>query len=246
MNGRFKVLLFAVVATALMSASSAFGQRRVYRPSNLIDHVIRNNLGDVIRRYQDDLFPKNSTYIIPHANGRNHGNYYVRNGEYYYIPHTTTGHQTYRPKQVTFGSFSHVDDLASRFETLSNEFCLNLHHNYSHDPGFRETYREAYQMLQIAKYIHAAEHQLDRRAIQKQLRGVDQLFHHIQEDVRGWSRFHRGQIEHKEIVSQMTRIESTLHHLMNDVGVKPTPFRPQEAEVELAPAPRDQAPAPRD
>ena len=42
MNGRFKVLLFAVVATALMNASSAFGQRRVYRPSGLIDRAIRD------------------------------------------------------------------------------------------------------------------------------------------------------------------------------------------------------------
>ncbi len=97
------------------------------------------------------------------------------------------------------------NDLAIRFERLSNEFCLNLHYNYSHDPGFRETYREAYQMLQIAKYIHEADHELDRRAIRKQLSGVDQLFHHIQEDVRGWSRFHQGH-GHKEIVSQMTLI----------------------------------------
>lgn len=237
MNGRFKVLLFAVVATALMNASSAFGQRRVYRPSGLIDRVIRDSLGDAIRRYQVDLFPEDSTYIIPHANGHNHGNYYVRNGEYYYIPHTTTGHQTYRPKQVTFGSFSHVDDLASRFETLSNEFCLDLHYNYSHNPGFRETYREAYQMLQVAKYIHATEHQHDRRAIQEKLSGVDQLFHHIQDDVRGWSRQHHRQIGHNEIVSQMALIESALHHLMNDVGVTPTSLRPQGAEVEQAPAP---------
>ena len=237
MNGRFKVLLFAVVATALMSASSAFGQRRVYRPSNVIDRVIRDSVGDVIRRYQDDLFPMDSTYIIPHANGHNRGNYYVRNGEYYYIRHTTTGHQTYRPKQVTFGSFSHVDDLATRFETLSNEFCLDLHYNYSHNPGFRETYREAYQMLQVAKYIHAAEHQHDRRAIQEELSGMDQLFHHIQDDVRGWSRQNHRQIGQNEIVSKMALIESTLHHLMNDVGVKPTSLRPQGAEVEQAPAP---------
>ena len=236
MSSRFKVLLFAVVATSSMSASTAFGQRHGYRPGGLIDHFLRDSLGHVI----DDLFPHDSTYIIPQANGHNRGNYYVRDGGYYYIPHRTSDHQTHRPKQVTFGSFSHVHDLAIRFERLSNEFCLNLHYNYSRDPGFRETYREAYQMLQIAKYIHEADHELDRRAIRKQLSGVDQLFHHIQEDVRGWSRFHRGQIEHKEIVSQMTLIESTLHHLMNDVGVKPTPFRRQGADdVDQAPAPRD-------
>ena len=236
MNNRLKGLLFAVVAITLMSTSSALGQFRRYRPSYRIDDVIRDGVGDAIRKYSDDLIPHDSTHIIPHTNGHNHGNYYVRNGEYYYVPRTTTGHQNHRRQQVAFGSFSHVDELASRLETLSNQFCLDLHYNYSHNPGFRETYREAYQMLQVAKYIHAAKHQHDRRAIRKELSGVDQLFHHIQDDVRGWSRHHHRRIGRHGISSQMAMIESTLHHLINDVGVNPTSLR-QGAEVEQAPAP---------
>ena len=236
MNGRFKLLLFAIVAT-LMIVGSAFGQRRAYRPSYYIDRVIRDSVADVVWQYHDGLLPDDSTYIVPHANGHNRGTYYVRNGEYYYIPHTKTGHQTHRPEQVTFGSFSHVNELANRLETLSNEFCLDLHYNYSHNPGFRETYREAYSMLQVAKYIHAAEHQNDRKAIQEELSGLDQLFHHIQDDVRGWSRHHHRQIGYDGISSKMAIIESTLHHLMNDVGVKRTSLQPQGAEVEQAPAP---------
>jgi hypothetical protein len=227
MNSRFQGLLFAVVAITLVSASSAFGQHRVYRQSYHTDHAMR---------YSDNSIPHDSYHIISRSNGHNHGNYYVRNGEYYYIPRTTTGHQHYMPQQVVFGSFSHVDELASRLETLANRLCLDLHYNYSHNPDFRETYREAYQLYQVAGYVHAAEHQNDRRAIQEELRGLDQLVHHLLDDVRGWSRHHHRSFGHVGISSQLTMIESTLHHLINDVGVKPTSVR-QQAEVEQAPAP---------
>lgn len=48
---------------------------------------------------------------------------------------------------------------------------------------------------------------------------MDALFHHVQDDVRDWSRRHRRQIGQLGILSKMDMIESALHHLMNDVGV---------------------------
>ena len=144
--------------------------------------------------------------------GHSHGLRYYPQNNYYYTP------------KPAFGAFSHVDDLASRLEALTNQFCLDLYYNYSHNPGFRTTYREAYQLLQVAKYIHAAEHHHNRAAIQQQLGGMDQLFHHLQDDVRGWTRHHYRQIGRLGIITKMRRIESTLHHLMNDVGVAPTPL----------------------
>ncbi len=145
-----------------------------------------------------------------------------------------------RAVAVKFGSFSHVDDLASRLEELTNEFCLDLHYNYSHNHGFRETYAEGYQLMLVAKFIHDAEHANDRNAIRSKLNGMDELFHHVQDDVRGWSRHHRRQIGQLGILSKMDMIESTLHHLMNDVGIHST-------DGEQAPPPsgiREQAPAP--
>lgn len=210
------------------------------------DHVVRDSHGHVIGRYHHDVIHQDSSYIVPHTSGHHHGSYYVQNGRYYYRPQTVSAsstHAGYQPQQVSFGSFSHVDDLASRLETLSNEFCLDLHYNYSHNHGFRETYREAYQVLQVAQYIHAAEHQNDRRAIQEQLGGLDRLFHHLQGDVRGWSRHHHRQVGQLGILSKMDLIESNLHHLMNDVGVRETPV----AGNEQAPPPgggAEQAPPP--
>lgn len=190
------------------------------------DHVVRDSHGHVIGRYHHDVVHQNSTYIVPHSgSAHQHGTYHVHNGSYYYTPRTASISSTSvapSPVQVQFGSFSHVDDLASRLETLTNEFCLDLYYNYSHNPGFQETYTESYQLLQVAQFIHGAEHAHDRNAIRSKLGGMDSLFHHVQDDVRGWTRHHHRQVGQLGILSKMDMIESTLHHLMNDVGVQAT------------------------
>ncbi len=127
------------------------------------------------------------------------------------------------PANVAFGGFSHVDDLAARLEVLMNELCLDLYYNYSHNPGFHETYTEAYSLYQTSRYIHASEHNYDRDAIRQQLGGADALFHHIQDDVRGWTRIPRRQIGTLGILTKIEMTEDTLHHLMEDVGVMATP-----------------------
>ncbi|MEP3479719.1 MAG: hypothetical protein ABJZ55_10765 [Fuerstiella sp.] len=189
------------------------------------DHVIRDSHGHVIGNYHHDVVHQNSTYIVPH-HGNHHGTYHAHNNTYYYTPQTAsigTSHVVQKPVPVQFGSFSHVDDLASRLEELTNQFLLDLHYNYSHNHGFRETYTEGYQLMQVAKFIHDAEHANDRAAIRSKLNGMDALFHHLQEDVRGWSRIHHRQIGQLGILSKMDMIESALHHLMNDVGVQQAP-----------------------
>ena len=238
----------ALVAAILfpVTTQSTFAQhhhhrRNHYTPGYHIDHhdhVVRDSHGHVIGRYHHDVVHQNSTYIVPHtSHSAHHGTYHVHNNRYYYTPQTAstgTRHVVARPTVVEFGSFSHVDDLAARLESLSNEFLLDLHYNYSHNHGFRETYAEAYQLMEVARFIHAAEHQHDREAIQGRLNGMDSLFHHLQDDVRGWSRHHHVQIGQLGILSKMDMIESALHHLMNDVGVQQAP----------APGANGQAPPP--
>ena len=182
--------------------------------------------------------PAHSTHLLPHSGQYGQGYYYIVHGHYYYVPYHGRGRYG-QPILVQFGSFAHVDDLASRFEFLMNEFCLDLHYNYQHNPHFKETYREAYGLLQTAKYIHAAEHQQNRQAIAEQLGGADALFHHLEDDVRGWSRHHRRQIGQRGIVSKMELIGSTIHHLMNVVGVHTAPLEtaPPPGGVEQAPPP---------
>jgi hypothetical protein len=237
-----------VVAAAATSTADAqhYSHHSVRHHNGHHNHVLRDRHGHVIGRYGRDIIHANATQVIPHSGGSHHGSYYARNGHYYYYPQTASvGVHTsnYRPQEVAFGGFSHVDDLAVRMEELTNELCLDLYYNYSHNFEFRETYSEAYQVLEVARYIHDAEHRHDRKAIQEQLGGLDDLFHHVQDDVRGWSRHHHRQIGNLGILSKMDLLESTLHHLMNDVGVKLTPEtgeqapRPDDHDGEQAPAP---------
>lgn len=213
-----------------------------------VDHVVRDAHGHIVGRYHHDVIHKDASYVVPHQ-GQHNDSYHMHNGQYYYTPRTALRTQVVtRPVAVKYGSFSHVDDLASRLEELTNEFLLDLHYNYRHNIGFAETYAEGYQLLQVAKYIHDAEHAQDRNAIRARIGGMDALFHHLQEDVRGWSRHHHRQIGQLGILSKMDMIEATLHHLMNDMGVGqvPGPGGPEVAPPPpgIAPPPLTVAPAP--
>ncbi|HIK91171.1 MAG TPA: hypothetical protein EYG03_04155 [Planctomycetes bacterium] len=242
---RYSNQINRIINSAQGHHDSHSSHKNHYNPGYHIDHhdhVIRDSHGHVIGNYHHDVVHRNSTYIVPHTSHANHhGTYHLHNGNFYYTARTASNSRTaQRAVAVNFGSFSHVEDLASRLEELTNEFCLVLHYNYSHNHGFRETYAEGYQLMLVAKFIHDAEHANDRDAIRSKLNGMDELFHHVQDDVRGWSRHHRRQIGQLGILSKMDMIESTLHHLMNDVGVHAT-------GGEQAPPPgglREQAPAP--
>ncbi len=242
------MLALAVMAIAA-TASDANAQRLRFSIGGHggrlhIDHddrVVRDSHGHIISRHHGGNAHRNWDHIVPRYQTNHSGSYYSSGGRYYYAPQTAGIGQAPAPVAVQFGSFSHVDDLAVRLEGLTNELCLDLHYNYQHNHGFRETYAEAYQILQVAKFIHDAEHAQDRQAIAARLGGLDALFHHVEDDVRGWSRHHHRQIGSLGILTKMEYIESTLHHLMNDVGVQAAPQGPEQAPapggVELAPPP---------
>ncbi|MCA9082497.1 MAG: hypothetical protein KDA81_00510 [Planctomycetaceae bacterium] len=144
------------------------------------------------------------------------------------------------PAAVVPGSYGHVDELAQRLEILMNEVCLDMYYNYSHNPEFRETYSEAYSLFLTAQYIHAMEHHYDRAAIQRQLGGADALFHHVEDDVAGWTRIPRRQIGTLGLRTKMKLAEETLHHLMEYVGVSATAAvaqPPAPGAIAFAPAP---------
>lgn len=143
----------------------------------------------------------------------------VVSGTHLCAQHHEFGHGYAIPKG-TYGEFSHTEDIVSRLEYTSNELCVDLYYNYRHNPGFTETYPEAYRILQTAKFIHSAEHLNERDAIRSKLQGLDALFHHVEEDVRGWSRIHQRQVGTLGIIRKMEVVEELLHHLMHDSGVE--------------------------
>jgi hypothetical protein len=183
-------------------------------------------------------------FVLPHIDSHYHGTYYTDDGVNYYVPRTyVTRSLPYveaEAVQIDFGGYAHVDDLAGRLERQVNQLCLDLHHNYRHNSGFAATYREAFQILETARYIHDKEHQGDRAEVASRLDEVDGLFHHIQKDVSRWSRRQKRQIGQGGIQAKFEAVEATLHHLMHDVGVTGSheaPALPPPSREEVAPLP---------
>jgi hypothetical protein len=184
-------------------------------------------------------------YVVPHYDSHHDGSYYWDDGINYYVPQPYVNgdgsHAAAKPVAIKFAGYSHVDDLAGRLERQANDLCLDLHYNYRHNRGFAATYREAYEILETAQYIHDKEHQGDRAEVARRVDELDGLFHHVQDDIQGWSRRNVRQIGRGGVRTKLGQLEATLHHLMNDVGVKgvhggPLPA-PTPAGPEVAPPP---------
>jgi hypothetical protein len=183
-------------------------------------------------------------FVVPHFDHHYHGSYYFDDGNHYYVPQHVNqpgGYVAARPVQIEFGAYSHIDDLSGRLERLANQLCLDLHYNYKHNPGFPQTYRAAYQILDTAKYIHVKEHQGDRAEVARRLNDVDGMFHHVQTQIPGWSRRQFRQIGQGGVQTKLQQVEATLHHLMHDVGVKGVHGQPDSIvapeDAEVAPPP---------
>jgi len=228
------------------------GNSRVIRQPHIDTHIrqphidthSRVNRGHVIRRDHHGVVRSHRSHVVPNTiHGHATGQYYMQGGHYYYTPNVSHQHTVAKPAILQFGGFTQYADLSGRLETLVNEILLDLHYNYPHNPGFTETYREGYQLLSAAKFIHGAQHGNDREAMRSQLTGTDQQLHHIQNDVKGWTRIHHRQVGTLGIISKMELAEATLHHLMNDVGVSKTGQTPLPAVAPVA-VPVPVAPAP--
>jgi len=248
------VRLLSVLCICVM-ANSASAQHRtrsggghnIHRNSRVIrqphiDTHSRVNRGHVVRRDHHGVVRGHRSHVVPNAiHGHATGQYYVQGGNYYYAPQVPNQHAVAKPAIMQFGGFTQYADLSGRLETLVNDLLLDLHYNYPHNPGFAATYREGYQLLGVAKYIHNAKHNNDRAAMRSQLTGADQLLHHIRDDVRGWTRINHHRVGRLGINAKIALAEATLHHLMNDVGVSasgqaPAPIAPAPAPI-AAPVP---------
>lgn len=129
-------------------------------------------------------------------------------------------------RRYAFGAYSHVDELALDVMRSANAVCWEMYRNYRYEPGYRQTYREAYEMLKTAEYIHELVHHHGRRSrVAHEIEELDKLFHHLEQDIQNWRRpryydphhdFHGGGLDAK-----MEILETSLHHLMDDAGYKP-------------------------
>jgi hypothetical protein len=207
--------------------------------SNIFDRALNlfDPFGQQVTTHLDQYH-----YLVPPTH-HHHGTYYTYENQHYYTPpapRSVAGQRVVRrPVVVDFNAFKHQDELAERLEKLTNQLCLDLHYNYRHNRGFQETYTESYQLLQLAKYLHDSEHRGDKNAIRKSARSLDNLFHHVQDDVKNWSRVEHRYVGEVGTLAKMEEIEALIHHLMYDVGVKP-----DHDHDEVAPPPEDEVAPP--
>ncbi len=145
---------------------------------------------------------------------------------YYSAPQTTYysgethshNHAAVQSTSSAFGSYSHIDDLTIQLSREANLLCLELHYNFQHNPGFSQTYREAYEILTTANYLHGLEHSGNRERMRTTAIELDGLFHHVQGDVVAWTAHAHRQVGYGGLEGKLNAVENTLHHLMNDVG----------------------------
>lgn len=131
------------------------------------------------------------------------------------------------PTCSAFGGCVHVDEFAVRLQVIMHELCMDMYFNYSHNPGFRESYADAYSLYQLAKGIHDSAHLRNYDSMRAQLAGADVIFHRLESYIQGWTRMPRRQVGTLGMITKMGMAEDTLHMLMKDLGVVSNPF-PQE------------------
>lgn len=191
---------------------------------------MRDRYGYIIGRYAYNIITPGAFFVVPHYGMTYPGSYYVVDNNYYYYPQTvstdTTYYESTQPVQLVFGGFGYVDDLSGRLAFYLNELCVDLHHNYSHNPNFNETYRGAYELLQTAKYIHDNQSVLPREEIVAQVTGMEGYLYYLYDELSTWTRVERQTVGTLGLQSRLDLIEATLQHLMYDVGIKPETVGP--------------------
>lgn len=138
---------------------------------------------------------------------------------------------------VTYGGFSHIDELASELEQLTRDILWEMHFNYTHNSGYDATYAEMYDILRQAKYIHEAEHYGRRSEIARVVGDLDRLFHHVEEDIRLWRPSHGHFVGNGSLFDKVEALEDTLHHLMQDVGATASNSDPPAPRLDGNPLP---------
>lgn len=143
-----------------------------------------------------------------------------------------------KPRPPRFGAYSHVDELALDVMKRSNSLCWEMYRHYRNERGYRQTYRDAYEMLKTAEYIHELIHHRGRRSrVASEVEELDSLFHQIKRDVKHWRSYGHGDFHDTYYArgglnERLRMLEVDLHHLMDDVGYKSKRTRaPQPSPV---------------
>lgn len=175
----------------------------------------------------------NWNYVVPHHRTYA-GGYYSVGQTHYYTPAPIVSVFSVprapaaplpdvvvqKPAEFSFGGFARYQDLSGRLVMDVNALCLDMHHNYQDNKNFSEVYAEAYNVLQAAKYLQGNDHKGDHDAIGKRVAEVHRQFHHVMDEMRGWTRTANKQVGPNGLEEKSADVEAVLHHLVFDAGIK--------------------------
>ena len=202
-----KYLLLALVAVCTFNlTSSLMAQRSHYDRHD--GHYDRHN----------GHYDYHEEHYDRHDDNHRHDGY-VRPRSSYYAPRTVY----HPPATNVFGARSHTGALSAELGRHANSMCLEAHRHYRHNPAYTEIYRDMYKVKADAEHIasltkdssYSSVHGNDH--IAADLRNIDQLFHRIQNGVRGWT---PDNTYHQTLPTRLATVERSIHHLMKDYGVK--------------------------
>jgi hypothetical protein len=129
------------------------------------------------------------------------------------------------PAVVTVSAVSDPRELVAVTKELTqktNEFCLEMHKTYSAQPEFNEAYREAFELLQLAKKIESdAAAGTAAKAIGGQLAEFDSEMHHVQEHLADFAKVQLpNKAGQESVTANFAAVETTLERAMGQVGLR--------------------------
>lgn len=146
------------------------------------------------------------------------------------------------PRHTAAANESPAGALAADLEVQAKDLCLELHENYRQNPGWQQTYSEAYEILITATYIRGLERAGNPAKARRAALELDDLFHHVEGDVAGWTPHAQRRVGHGGLTAKLEDVEETLHALLDEV--RGTPVGAGDGLNEEVPLPDSSSDAP--
>ncbi|MDB5342341.1 MAG: hypothetical protein JWP89_718 [Schlesneria sp.] len=125
---------------------------------------------------------------------------------------------------VTVAATSDPRELVATSKELTqktNEFCLEMHKTYSSQPEFNEAYREAFELLQLAKKIERdVSAGANLKSVGGQLTEFDSEMHHVEEHVADFGKAQgTNKAGQESVAANFAAVETTLERMMGQLGL---------------------------
>ena len=143
--------------------------------------------------------------------------------------------------------YKQIGRLAHQVQDRANALCWEMYRHHRHHPNYRQTYRQAYEVLSTAKYVHELAHTFGRPdRIREQVDQMHDLMHDVGPAIRDWADEHHGNgpvyynpspydpwhgggfhggghFDGGALKRKLDALANEVHHLMSAVGIERRP-----------------------